>query len=169
MRVCLTVTEGPHQGKQFSFSDHQTFLVGRSKRCHFQLPKDDKYFSRVHFMIEVNPPHIALTDMNSRNKTFVNGKEIRQVQLKDGDLIKAGRTVIQVAVIENAVPPAPPLPAPPPPPPAPPVVAAPPARPAPPPIPPPVVAPPARPAPPVAAPPVPPRPAPAAPVARPTP
>jgi serine/threonine-protein kinase len=113
MRVTLTVTEGPHQGKQFSFSDHQTFLVGRSKRCHFQLPKDDKYFSRVHFMIEVNPPRVALTDMNSRNKTFVNGKEIGQVELRDGDLIKAGRTVIRVGVA-NAVtiPVAPPPPAP---------------------------------------------------------
>ena len=106
MRVTLTVSEGPHQGKQFSFSDHQTFLVGRSKRCHFQLSKDDKYFSRVHFMIEVNPPNVALTDMNSRNKTYVNGKEISQVGLKDGDTIKAGRTVIQVAVA--GAPPAPP-------------------------------------------------------------
>ena len=110
MRVTLSVTEGPHQGKQFSFSDHQTFLVGRSKRCHFQLSKDDKYFSRVHFMIEVNPPHVALTDMNSRNKTYVNGKEIRQVELKTGDTIKAGRTVIQVAVAKTTM--APPLPVP---------------------------------------------------------
>jgi serine/threonine-protein kinase len=119
MRVTLVVTEGPHQGKQFSFSDHQTFLVGRSKRCHFQLPKDDKYFSRVHFMIEVNPPHVALTDMNSRNKTFVNGKEIGQVQLRDGDVIRAGRTVIRVAVAGAAAslpPPAPVLPPPAPPP-----------------------------------------------------
>src|SRR5262249_57218207 len=90
-----------HEGKSFAFTDQQPSLVGGSKRCHFQLPKDDKYFPRVPFMIEVNPPHIALTDMNSRNKTFVNGKEIRQVQLKDGDLIKAGRTVIQVAVIRT--------------------------------------------------------------------
>ncbi len=112
MRVTLTVTEGPHQGKQFAFSDHQTFLVGRSKRCHFQLPKDDKYFSRVHFMIEVNPPQVALTDMNSRNKTYVNGKEIGQVNLKDGDVIKAGRTVIQVAVAGAAPAPAPPPPRP---------------------------------------------------------
>jgi serine/threonine-protein kinase len=119
MRVTLTVTEGPHQGKQFAFSEHQTFLVGRSKRCHFQLPKDDKYFSRVHFMIEVNPPHVALTDMNSRNKTFVNGKEIGQVELRDGDLIRAGRTVIRVGVAETAklpallAPPRPPSPQPP--------------------------------------------------------
>ncbi len=115
MHVTLTVTEGPHQGKQFSFSDHQTFLVGRSKRCHFQLSKDDKYFSRVHFMIEVNPPHVALSDMNSRNKTYVNGKEISQIGLKNGDVIKAGRTVIQVAVAgapstSPALPVVPPLP-----------------------------------------------------------
>jgi serine/threonine-protein kinase len=107
MRVTLSITEGPHQGKQFAFSDHQTFLVGRSKRCHFQLPKDDKYFSRVHFMIEVNPPRLGLTDMNSRNKTYVNGTAVSQVELHDGDLIKAGRTVIQVTVAEAVPAPAP--------------------------------------------------------------
>jgi hypothetical protein len=98
MRVTLTVTEGPHQGKSFTFTEHQTFFVGRSKRCHFQLPRDDKYFSRVHFLVEVNPPHLALMDMKSRNGTHVNGEKVERIALKNGDFIKAGRTVIRVIV-----------------------------------------------------------------------
>ncbi len=31
--------------------------VGRSKQAHFQLPAKDRYFSRIHFLVEVNPPH----------------------------------------------------------------------------------------------------------------
>src|SRR5713101_1629426 len=41
IRIRLTVTEGPHQGRQFSFEGHDTLLVGRSKRAHFRLPHKD--------------------------------------------------------------------------------------------------------------------------------
>jgi serine/threonine-protein kinase len=75
---------------------HDTFLVGRSKRAHFRLPAMDKYFSRVHFMVEVNPPQCRLTDMGSRNGTMVNGRKVTITDLKDGDIIKAGHTTMSV-------------------------------------------------------------------------
>src|SRR5262245_19908683 len=56
MPICLTVIEGPHQGHVYNFGGHDTFLVGRSKHAHFRLPNKDKYFSRIHFLMEVNPP-----------------------------------------------------------------------------------------------------------------
>ena len=56
MKVVLSVTAGPHAGKEFAFDRHDTFLVGRSKDAHFQLSYDDPYFSRRHFLVEVNPP-----------------------------------------------------------------------------------------------------------------
>jgi hypothetical protein len=37
MRITLTVTAGPHEGREYSFAEHDTFIVGRSKRVHFQL------------------------------------------------------------------------------------------------------------------------------------
>src|SRR6266851_8069436 len=36
-RVTLLVTAGPIQGKRFEFSEHDTFLFGRSPDCHAQL------------------------------------------------------------------------------------------------------------------------------------
>ena len=60
MRITLTVTDGPHKGQSYSFSGHDTFLVGRSKRAHFRLPQKDRYFSRIHFLVEVNPPHCRI-------------------------------------------------------------------------------------------------------------
>jgi serine/threonine-protein kinase len=98
MRITLTVTEGPHQGKSFTFEEHDNFIVGRSLRAHFQLAVKDKYFSRYHFLVEVNPPQCRLLDLNSRNGTYVNGVRTATVDLKDGDLVKAGRTVLRVEV-----------------------------------------------------------------------
>src|SRR5208282_2667762 len=98
MRIILTVTAGPHKGQEFTFDRHDTFLVGRSKHAHFQLLSKDKYFSRVHFMMEVNPPQCRLIDMGSRNGTYVNGERVLAADLKDGDQIRAGHTILRMNV-----------------------------------------------------------------------
>lgn len=98
MRITLTVTEGPHEGREFEFARHDTFLVGRSRHAHFQLPEKDRYFSRIHFMIEVNPPECRLVDMGSHNGTYVNGQKILAADLNDGDRIRAGHTTLKLTV-----------------------------------------------------------------------
>ncbi len=98
MNVTLTVTEGPHQGRSYTFREHDTFIVGRSKDAHFRLPLKDKYFSRFHFMVEVNPPFCRLMDMASTNGTFVNGRKVTTSDLNDGDVIKGGKTVVTVSL-----------------------------------------------------------------------
>lgn len=99
MRIILNVIAGPHKGLEFGFDRHDTFLVGRSKHAHFQLPAKDKFFSRIHFMMEVNPPQIRLIDMGSHNGTFVNGEKVLTADLKDGDQIRAGHTILRVQVL----------------------------------------------------------------------
>jgi hypothetical protein len=119
--VTLTVMSGPHKGKVFTFAGHDTFLVGRSKRAHFQLPSKDKYFSRIHFMIEMNPPVCRVMDMGSHNGTYVNGRKVEDAaDLHDGDRIKAGHTILRVTVQgeRSVVAVRPSAPCPPPPPPA---------------------------------------------------
>ncbi len=96
MRITLTVTAGPHQGREFVFEEHETFLVGRASHAHFRLPKKDPYFSRTQFMIEVNPPRCRVTDMNSRNGTLVNGQLVSEFDLHDGDFIQGGVTTLRV-------------------------------------------------------------------------
>src|SRR3954453_19835353 len=76
MKVTLSVTEGPHKGRDFTFQEHDNFIVGRAPCAHFRLSLKDKYFSRVHFMVEVNPPCCRLMDMGSRNGTRVNGRKV---------------------------------------------------------------------------------------------
>jgi serine/threonine-protein kinase len=98
MNVTLTVTAGPHAGKAFAFDRHDTFLVGRGKDAHLQLSYDDPYFSRRHFMVEVNPPRVRVLDLNSRNGIVVNGTKVSVAELNDGDELKAGHTVFRVSV-----------------------------------------------------------------------
>jgi eukaryotic-like serine/threonine-protein kinase len=98
MRIILTVTAGPHKGQEFTFDRHDTFLVGRSRHAHFQLLSKDKYFSRIHFMMEVNPPECRLIDMGSHNGTYVNGERVLAADLKDGDQIRAGHTILRMHV-----------------------------------------------------------------------
>jgi serine/threonine-protein kinase len=96
--IVLRVSAGPHAGRSFTFTGHDTFLVGRSSHAHFNLGAD-RYFSRIHFVVEANPPHARLLDMGSHNGTFVNGRRVPEpVLLADGDRIQAGHTVLVVAV-----------------------------------------------------------------------
>jgi eukaryotic-like serine/threonine-protein kinase len=101
MQVTLQVTSGPHSGQTFTLQGHDTFLVGRSRRAHLRLPAKDMYFSRVHFLVEMNPPFCRLMDMGSRNGTHVNGQKVDMVDLKDGDQIRAGHTVFQLSLVEG--------------------------------------------------------------------
>ena len=63
MRVTLTVREGPHQGREFEFEEHDTFIVGRIRLGPQQfraLPLKDASSRASAFMVEVNPPCSAV-------------------------------------------------------------------------------------------------------------
>ena len=97
MQVNLKVTAGPYQGRIFSFAQHDTFLIGRNPEAHLCLP-DDRYFSRNHCLLEMNPPHSFVRDLNSTNGTFVNGQRVKDAPLKNGDRVQCGETILVVEV-----------------------------------------------------------------------
>ena len=114
-RVTLTVTAGPLAGRVFSYDRHDTFLFGRSPDCHAELAANDTTASRHHFLLEVNPPGARLRDLGSLNGTHVNGQKhggrgrqespeeaarrrLPEVDLRDGDHIRVGATVFEVAI-----------------------------------------------------------------------
>ncbi|MGF1581130.1 MAG: protein kinase [Gemmataceae bacterium] len=98
MRITFTVIAGPNAGCSFTFEGHDTFLVGRSRHTHFQLSASDRCCSRVHFLVEVNPPLCRILDLGSNNGTFVNGTRQNMTELKDGDEIRAGQSVLRVTM-----------------------------------------------------------------------
>ena len=98
MHVQLTVVAGPHAGQAFPLHDRDTFLVGRTPDCHFQLSYDDPYFSRRHFLVEVNAPRCRVIDLNSRNGIKVNSQKVSVAELAHGDEVRAGQTVFRLSV-----------------------------------------------------------------------
>jgi hypothetical protein len=113
-KVHIKVRQGKDTGKVFAFCEHDTFIFGRMDDCHACIP-DDSQVSRHHFILEVNPPQACLRDLGSLNGTFVNGKKFGareegetpeqgakrrypEVAIKHGDLIKVGRTEMEVSI-----------------------------------------------------------------------
>ncbi len=97
MQVNLKVSAGPYKGRIFSFAQHDSFLIGRNPEAHLCLP-DDRYFSRNHCLLEMNPPHSFLRDLGSTNGTFLNGQRVQNASLKNGDRIQCGETILVVEV-----------------------------------------------------------------------
>ncbi|HEX4608669.1 MAG TPA: FHA domain-containing serine/threonine-protein kinase [Urbifossiella sp.] len=104
MKIKLVVTAGPFKGREFEFDGHDTLLVGRTADAHLQLSFDDPYFSRRHFLVEVNPPRCRVIDLNSRNGTLKNGTRVQTAEVHDGDEIGAGHTVFKVSIVAPRVP-----------------------------------------------------------------
>ncbi|MGD9589768.1 MAG: protein kinase [Pyrinomonadaceae bacterium] len=97
MRVTLHVVAGPQTGRDFTFDQHDTFMIGRSEDAQFCLPHD-RFFSRHHCILEIAPPQCFLRDLGSTNGTFVNGIRVETAYLKHGDRIQGGETVLEVEV-----------------------------------------------------------------------
>jgi eukaryotic-like serine/threonine-protein kinase len=97
MRVTLRVLAGPYLGREFNFDQHDTFLIGRAETAHLYLP-EDRFFSRLHCLLEIAPPQCFLRDLGSTNGTFVNDRKVQEVFLRSGDRIQGGQTVLEVEV-----------------------------------------------------------------------
>jgi len=97
MRVTLHVVAGPQTGRDFTFDQHDNFMIGRSEDAQLCLPHD-RFFSRHHCIVEIAPPQAFLRDLGSTNGTFVNGMRMDTAYLKSGDRIQGGETVLEVEV-----------------------------------------------------------------------
>jgi pSer/pThr/pTyr-binding forkhead associated (FHA) protein len=116
-QVTLTIISGSLTGQQFTFAERTTCIIGRANDAHPKLPDDDAHrtISRYHCLVDINPPAIRIRDFGSANGTYVNQQLIGQRQanqtpeegaqtsfpeydLKQGDEIKLGNTILQVSI-----------------------------------------------------------------------
>jgi pSer/pThr/pTyr-binding forkhead associated (FHA) protein len=65
--------------------------IGRTPQCHIFLP--DPTVSRQHAVLSVTADRILLTDLKSRNGTWVDEQRIESTTLKKGQEIRFGDTV----------------------------------------------------------------------------
>ena len=118
-KVSLKVIDGKLSGKEYPFTERSTCIIGRSEEANVCLPndKDHDTISRYHCLLDINPPNIRVRDFGSRNGTYVNGEKIGQreegqsaeesakiafpeLDLKNGDQIRLGKTAFRVVVEE---------------------------------------------------------------------
>lgn len=91
---------GPHSSTQ-SFPYLPLCRVGRDpERCNFVLPVHEDSVGRLHAELEfVVGRGLGIRDLNSRNRTFVNDREVNSelIFLKVGDTVRFGRLTLRVS------------------------------------------------------------------------
>jgi len=91
--VTLRVVDGVDRGRVYE--DVPTpITVGREEGNVVRL--SDERVSRFHLKIQEDRNLLVLTDLASTNGTRVNGEPVQVAQIRPGDLITIGRTVILV-------------------------------------------------------------------------
>ena len=100
--ACLVVIYGMELGKKYNLNS-TSLVLGRSSKCDIQI--DQESISRNHSKIVNTGKSILIRDLGSTNGTYVNDEPIDEYVLRDGDLIKVGRTIFKFLTggnIENA-------------------------------------------------------------------
>lgn len=90
-RITLQVIDGADRGKMF-LNLPTPVTVGREEGNLVQL--NDERVSRYHLKIQEDEGQIVLTDLESTNGTRVNGEFVKICNLRPGDLIAVGRTLL---------------------------------------------------------------------------
>ena len=102
--AALVVLQGEEIGRHFRLR-RTSMIVGRGADADIRLP--DLRASRKHARLDyrgagtTDDTTFFLTDLDSTNRTFVNGKEVEGVRLKDGDKIRIGDTVLKFMVLDS--------------------------------------------------------------------
>ena len=100
--ACLVVIYGSELGKKYNLNA-PSLVIGRSSKCDIQI--DQESISRNHSKIVNTGKSILVRDLGSTNGTYVNDEPIDEYVMRDGDLIKIGRTIFKFLTggnIENA-------------------------------------------------------------------
>lgn len=87
----LIVKNGSAAGNWYRLGK-RTLTAGRDPANAIQIV-DDKV-SRKHFQIRYENDMYLLTDLKSHNGVFLNGHQVPEALLKDGDLVQIGETVL---------------------------------------------------------------------------
>ncbi len=89
------LVQGPDGGARSVALEGDRFRVGRSSTDNDLCFADDMSLSRWHLVFERDGDFWRVRDLNTKNKTFVNGRMVEEpLRLRPGDRITAGRIVL---------------------------------------------------------------------------
>lgn len=92
----IEVIEGPDAGASIVLSPSSPLrvLVGTGPACHLQLT--DATVSRRHLAFEPSEGRFRISDLGSRNGTFVDGVAVVEAFIAEGQIIRSGSTALRV-------------------------------------------------------------------------
>jgi len=100
MKLVLEIQSGELTGHKRWLIPGERMLVGRTEQAELAVP--DPKMSGVHFFVECHSTECRVHDTRSTNGTFLNGRQIAEDVLHDGDVIVAGDTEFRVQIGDDA-------------------------------------------------------------------
>src|SRR4051812_27113618 len=97
--LALRFISGKYQGGEFPMVPSKEIVVVRSSDLDMVLVEE--MVSRKHARIAYENDEIIIEDLGSTNGTFVNGEKIKRAQLKEGDRVLIGTSILKVIVQET--------------------------------------------------------------------
>ena len=90
----LVILDGPERGRTIELQEGSESVIGRSSECDVTLA--DAEASRKHCQVAYADGRLSITDLDSSNGTFVNGRRATKAPLEAGDVVAVGDTKMQV-------------------------------------------------------------------------
>ncbi len=91
--LVLNILSGPQAGQSFPL-DKPQLIIGRSLQADIVI--ESSQVSKKHAQLNIKNQGVYLTDLNSRNGTFVNGVQVHQQIIKESDKITLHDVVITI-------------------------------------------------------------------------
>jgi HD-GYP domain-containing protein (c-di-GMP phosphodiesterase class II)/pSer/pThr/pTyr-binding forkhead associated (FHA) protein len=92
VRFEFVVRGGPEAGRVIALTTGHALTFGRLKSCDVHL--DDEAVSRRHCTLHAREEGCVVADLQSVNGTFVNDERVATSELKPGDTLRLGSTVL---------------------------------------------------------------------------
>lgn len=97
MRLTINILSGARAGQRILLGPGESLRVGRTPKADIAIA-DDPTMSGVHYQIESAEGGATIRDLGSRNGVFVNGAQVSEVAVRDGDQVRAGRTFFSISI-----------------------------------------------------------------------
>jgi len=99
MMFRLVILSGPLQGQQVNVGP-APMTLGRAAECELVIP--DPELAGRHAELEQRGTGLFIRDLGTMHRLLVNRREVRETQLKHGDLVELGRTRLLVQALVQA-------------------------------------------------------------------
>ena len=96
----LRFISGKYQGGEYPLQDARDLVIGRSSDLDMVLIED--MVSRKHAKITLQDGAITIADLGSTNGTFVNGEKVKKAQLKEGDRVLIGTSILKLVTVQRS-------------------------------------------------------------------